>query len=366
MGKLINLEKDRISKHRLLNEVRERNLSLVEMRFFCIYLSLINPLDVSSRVVRLPLSEYLAIMELGRVVIDELEKTTRRLLSRVVSIPNNQNGYDSFQLFKRCRVFQEPDGEWFFEIDSHDDALPYMFDLKDYFSYETWNVLRLKSTNQMYFFDLLKQHEKAGWLVVTVEELRGRLGIDPGAYPRFGDFKVYVLDACQKAFRENTDIAFDYEPHGRKGKGGKITALKFVIRKNADHKNPLSLKKFMEQYTAKFNDKAPHPKQATINVNEISGEAEALELEHEGVITGKTVDMVAIRDMLNDMNPGFSFTTRQIQNLYGYYKEQQGNVDEMATFRHFRRCYEELLAQQDNGTAIKNVYGYLKKLITNK
>jgi hypothetical protein len=45
---------------------------------------------------------------------------------------------------------------------------------------------------------------------------------------------------------QNTDIAFTYEPYGKKGKGGKIIQLKFLIKKNEGFIDPISLAEFIQ------------------------------------------------------------------------------------------------------------------------
>ena len=117
-----------IEKQNVLNEIRNNNMTLQEMRFFSIYLSKINARDISTRVVRFPLQDFQKIMDYGRMNIEQLKATTDRLLSKVVSIPNERGGYTSFQLFKECTVDRDKNnyGEWYVEIDAHDKALPLM------------------------------------------------------------------------------------------------------------------------------------------------------------------------------------------------------------------------------------------------
>jgi hypothetical protein len=63
-----------------------------------------------------------------------------------------------------------------------------------------------------------------------------------------------VLDACQQALKESTDIKFAYEPYGKKGKGGKILFLKFTIEKNAEYVDQLTLFEFIEERKKEFVD----------------------------------------------------------------------------------------------------------------
>jgi plasmid replication initiation protein len=186
--------------------------------------------------------------ELGRINTDYLKRVTNSLLCKVVNVPDERGGYIGFQLFKECKVSMDDGDEWYIEIDAHDKALPLMFEFQNrFFSYQLWNALRLKSSNQIRMYEILKQYESVGARVVGVEELKELLGIGKKEYPRFNDFKNRVLDTCQQALEENTDIRFTYESHGKKGKGGKILFLKFFIEKNADYVDQLTLAEFIDE-----------------------------------------------------------------------------------------------------------------------
>ena len=239
-----------VKKRNVLNEIRANSMTLQELRFFSIYLSKINARDSSTRVVRFSLSDFHAIMELdSRIKIDYMKRVTDSLLCKVVNIPTERGGYTAFQLFKKCVVDTDEKGEWYVEIDAHDDALPLMFDFQArFFSYQLWNALRLRSSNQLRMYEILKQYEKIGSRVLGVDELKELLGVAKNEYgDRFDNFKKKVLDACQQALKETTDIKFTYEPYGKKGKGGKILFLKFTIEKNKDYVDQLTLFEFIEE-----------------------------------------------------------------------------------------------------------------------
>lgn len=236
-----------VEKSNTLNEIRGNNMSLQEMRFFSIYLAKINARDVSTRCVCFPLSDFQKIMEFGRLNIKQLQTSTNRLLCKVVNIPNSDGGYTGFTIFKRVRVFKDDAEQWCIEIDASDDALELLFDLKkNYFTYELWNALRLKSVNQLRMYELLKQHEHKGHLEIKVAELREFLFMAPDKYSALKDFRIYVLNSCQKALAENTDICFTYEC-GKRGNHGKWLTIIFNISKNTDYKDPIQLENFIDR-----------------------------------------------------------------------------------------------------------------------
>ena len=172
-----------VTKQNIINEMRATNMTLQELRFFSIYLSKINANDINTKLVRFPLNDFKAIMELGRININYMQQVTNSLLCKVVNIQTERGGYAGFQLFKECRVDRNDQDEWYIEIEAHDKAIPLMFDFKEkYFSYKLWNALMLKSTNQLRMYEILKQYEKIGWRVITIKQLRALLGIKNNEY----------------------------------------------------------------------------------------------------------------------------------------------------------------------------------------
>lgn len=235
-----------VMKRNLLNELRAKDFTLQELRFFSIYLSKINPRDTSTRIVKFPLSDYKEIMGLGRLNISQLRASTNSLLGKVVNIPKENGGYNAFQLFKECEVDQDDSGDWFVSIDAHDKALPLMFDFKDrYFKYELWNALQLHSPIQIRMYEILKQYEKLGKRELEITELRELLGIDPKKFSRLERFKAQVLDSCQKALKEKTDICYTYEK-GKTGKSGKWLTIIFHIFKNEEYTRQMQLDGFLD------------------------------------------------------------------------------------------------------------------------
>lgn len=258
-----------VEKRNILNSVRSNNMSLQELRFFSIYLSKINSWDKSTRVVRFPLNDFRRIMGLGEFDnIAHFRYTIRHILQQIVEVPNeNGTGYTAFQLFKRAKVEKDDQDEWYVEFDAHDDALPLMFDFKNrYFKYELWNALRLKSTNQVRMYEILKQYEGLGKRELTFTALRELLGISKKEYAGrtgWSDFKKKVLDSCQQALKESTDICYTYE-RGRTGKGGRWLTIIFHIFKNEEYKDPLSLKEFIARQ--------PEPKPPALGTMGADGE----------------------------------------------------------------------------------------------
>jgi plasmid replication initiation protein len=244
-----------IEKRNCLNELRSNHMTLQEARFLCIYLAKINPRDPQgTRLVRFSLNDFIKIMDIqGHFSETYVKNTTDGLLQKIVSVPNEVGGYSSFQLFKECTVSREDIySDWYVEIDAHDKALPLMFDFqRNYLTYELWNVLQLKSINQVRMYEILKQYEKIGERTLKIEDLKALLGIEEKEYPRFERFKVKVLDSCQEALKEFTDIKFEWEVAKRGQRGGKVLEIRFIISKNDEYKDVLNLDMFLKNYAYK-------------------------------------------------------------------------------------------------------------------
>ena len=244
-----------VEKSNALNAIRCNEMTLQELRFFSIYLAKINARDLSTRVVKFPLSDFQKIMDFGRLNIKQLQEATDRLLCKVVNIPNERGGYTGFVLFNEVTIDKDENNEWYVEINAHDKALPLMFELKGkYFKYKLWNVLKLKSVSQLRMYEILKQHEREKKFEIKMLELRELLGIAPNQYQQLERFRTRVIDSCQKALAENTDICFTYE-RGKTGPHGKWLTIVFNICKNKNYKDPIALENFInirhdeEEYT---------------------------------------------------------------------------------------------------------------------
>lgn len=330
-----------VQKRHVLNQLRSNNMTLQELRFFSIYLSKINKEDTSTRVVRFPLDDFRRIMGLSAGEnIYNFKYTVRHILQQIVEVPNeNGKGYSAVQLFKKAKIEKDEHDEWYVEFDAHDDALPLMFEFKNkFFDYELWNALRLKSTNQVRMYEILKQYEKISKRVLPVTELRELLGIGKNEYSGrtgWSDFKKYVLDSCQKALKENTDICYTYE-RGKTGAGGKWLTIIFHIKKNENYKDPLTLEEFI--------DRQPKP---------ASFESE----------TAPEFDYDSDLSVLLDRVFKGDFSSDDIQELHDLICKAVPDNDNKARVQYFLERYSKMESYYPNK---KGRLNYLKTIIENE
>ena len=237
-----------VKKSNIINELIESKFTLQELRLFSVYLSRINPEDISSRVVRFKINDFQRLTGLKHLWKSELKRTFRQLLSKsIVEISDDLTEGGGFQIFSEINPCRNENGEKCIEIIPHYRALPYLFNLKrEFFRYKLWNVLQLKSANQFRMYEILKQYESAGSREISVFDLKEQLGIAAEAYPRIDNFRQRVIDKCQIALKEHTDISFKYRI-GKAGTGGKWETIIFDIYKNTPTKKMLDFENKLKE-----------------------------------------------------------------------------------------------------------------------
>jgi len=337
-------EKYLIEKRNVLNEIRSNSMNLQELRFFSIYLAKINARDISTRVVRFPIRDFQKIMDMSKLNLTQLQNTADNLLRQIVSVPLENGGFEKFQLFKKCCFDKDNNEEWYVEIDAHDNALPLMFEFKDkYFTYELWNALRLKGSNQLRIYELLKQYERVGERTILIDDLKELLGIKKSEYPRYNNFKTRVLYSSKEALETHTDIKFTYEPIRKKGKGGKVNAIKFIISRNENHIDQLSLFDFINIEETKID-----------NANHIDGMATEFKNERLEFLASacdnefNEAEIKVLHNLVVEIIPH-----KVGDSIYDFH---------LKAHDHLKYRYDELNLRAER-TEIKNRFTYFKKML---
>lgn len=109
----------------------------------------------------------------------------------------------------------------------------YLLQLKKHFTeYNIKNIIYLNS-HAIRLYELLKRYEFQGSCELTIDNIKFCMGIE-GRYPKFYEFKRWVLLPAQNEIKTHTDICFTFKPLKKEGK--KIISLKFDIFENEpDH-----------------------------------------------------------------------------------------------------------------------------------
>lgn len=149
------------------------------------------------------------------------------LMGRVVTIldPTRPRGWKKYTLFSKCEL----DPERNVLIARFDpDMKPHYLALSKHFTeYNVFEFLRLPSTYSQRLYEILKSWDdkKTKEKEYTLTELREMLGAEE-VFPRYPDFRRYVLERAYKDIREKTSLYYEWEPIKR---GQAVAAIRFIF-----------------------------------------------------------------------------------------------------------------------------------------
>ena len=158
----------------------------------------------------------------------EIPKQTKELMGNVLTFKDEK----SEVLVPFLSFYKHEKGEGTIKVQFHPFLKPFYLYLNKenpFTKYQLKNIVSLKSTYSIRFYELLKQYEGIKSRILTIEELRQIFKIEPSEYIRYNDFKRKVILQAQKELALKTDINFDFEEIKT---GRKVTALKFYIHQN--------------------------------------------------------------------------------------------------------------------------------------
>lgn len=121
------------------------------------------------------------------------------------------------------------DSEGTVEFVFADAVIPMLVQLeKNFTSYDIEQIAQLSSRYAMRIYEMIMRHfdkkKGSGWLELSLDDFRFRLGILPSEYPRMGNLKARVLDVAINQINDRTNIHATYTP---KKQGRKIVGFSF-------------------------------------------------------------------------------------------------------------------------------------------
>jgi len=142
-----------------------------------------------------------------------------------------------------------PNSDVFF-VGFHEDLLPYLFQLRDYFTqFRLREVLAMNSSYAVAIYELLKSYEYLNKPIdFSLEELKVMLNADKNkSYAKYNNFKQKVLDVALREINTYTDLNVTYIPVKN---GRKVSRIIFAFRKK-DH--PSEYSKMLESQYRRFH-----------------------------------------------------------------------------------------------------------------
>lgn len=219
-----------------LIEARHNNpLTVREQKIILAMVSEIQPDDEDFKEYSISLKNFNEMLGLkGKTKYSEIKEIVKNLMGKTIEIPRKNKGWLLAHWVSSAEYI---DGEGFIELTFSPKLKPYLLQLKEYTSYRLSNILSLNSTYSIRLYELMKKWEFLGQWEYPVEDLRGKLGVEEGTYPKYSNFKARVLLRAIEEVNEKTEFHITFEEIK---KGRSVVKIKFSIQKAPEIKVKLT------------------------------------------------------------------------------------------------------------------------------
>lgn len=202
------------------------DLSLEEQKLILTLSSMVQPTDEEFKPYKFKISDFIKLLGVEtQTKYTEIPKITKELMKKVFEIEENdeliQIAWLSSAKYKKSSGMVE--------LEFSPKLKPYMLQLKEKFTqYQLANILSMKSKYSPRIYEILKCNEfkKQKYLEIQISELRKLLKAED-IYPKYNDFKRYILERTQKELNKISDITYNFEEIKT---GRKVTKIKFHIK----------------------------------------------------------------------------------------------------------------------------------------
>jgi plasmid replication initiation protein len=159
--------------------------------------------------------------------------------------------------------------------------------------YKLANILSMKSKYSPRIYEILKcnQFKEQKGIEIEIDELRKLLKAE-SVYPKYNDFKRYIVERTQKELKKISDIRFDFEEIKT---GRKVTALKFYIKPNITANKEVSATKTDAEPTVSKEELSEDMKFGVKKVMELITEPKISEVEALKIFKSSKGDFAVIQ-----------------------------------------------------------------------
>jgi plasmid replication initiation protein len=220
-----------VIQHNHLIESRYR-LNLQEKRLMMFLISQIKKNDPTFNTVIINILELANLIGLeGQSIYREMEKTTNRMIGRVLSVRNlDENWLLQVPWVASARYLYK---EGLIRIRIADELAPFLLQLQGEFTVTRLSdLMKFKSIYAIRIYELLKQYESIGSRKMDISELRLSCGIPENRLKSISDFRIKVLEISKREINEKSDIFIDFEFIKR---SREFVAIEFSIKKNPNY-----------------------------------------------------------------------------------------------------------------------------------
>lgn len=230
---LIISKDNMVTKSNLLIEAAYK-LTSSEFKLIQTIFSNIQPDDTKTNTYTFPIKQFLELLELkGKSGYSELKKITFDLFKKPISITIN----DETTQITWLSLVKYNDNAGTITIEINKFWEKYLLSLTSNFtSYKLFNITNLRSIYSLRLYELLKSRINLNSTrIITIQDLRSKMGIEPEQYPKYSNFKQRIILQAQKELKAESDIYFEFTEIK---KSRSVDKIEFHIYRNTP-KEPL-------------------------------------------------------------------------------------------------------------------------------
>ncbi|MFC1320623.1 MAG: replication initiation protein [gamma proteobacterium symbiont of Ctena orbiculata] len=196
-------------------------LTFVELRVVLLGVAQLNPREPVPDGIEITAAEYAEAYDTPRNdVYKAFDHAAKRLPDRTLKVFDKAGTGKRISWLKPNTAAAElyPKGSGAFNLCFSDEVKAYLAGLSRCFTvYELEKIAPLNSYYSMRLYEQFCQWRSTGKLVVTLEDFRGRLGLED-KYSEFSDLKRRAIDAAVKELSEKSGLRISWEVKQRSNK----------------------------------------------------------------------------------------------------------------------------------------------------
>lgn len=245
LGGLVLRDNYLVTQDNNLIEARHKKpLTVREQKIVLTMVSMIQPTDEDFKEYRISVKKFSEMLELkGSVKYTQMKEVAENLMTKTIEIPKKDGGWI---LVNWIASAEYKTGEGVINLSFSPKLKPYMLQLKNQFTtYRLSNILNLNSSYSIRLYELMKKWQNIGRWECSVDNLRDKMGVEQGSYPRYANLKARVLNTAITEVNEKTDVHISFNEIK---KGRRVDRVEFVIRHTAEKKkSKYTLKNELEE-----------------------------------------------------------------------------------------------------------------------
>ena len=326
------------------------DLSLEEQKIILTLASMVRKDDEEFKPYKFRIADFMELLNIkDKSKYSLVPKITKNLMKKVFEIEEGKKLIQTAWL--SGAVYEK--GTGYVELSFSPYLKPYMLKLNTMFTkYKLENILSMKSKYSPRIYEILKcnQFKQQGYFELEVIELRKLLKAND-VYPKYNDFKRYILDRTKKELNRVSDISFEFEEIKT---GRRVTSIKFYINDNSEKKlnapkeeTPLDLLEKRITDTQKILENRVKDSEALSICGSTNGDMDIIQRAYDYCKNKKTDNFVGyIIKIAKSMQDG---TFNSPQKTGG----KSSNISNFNNFegRNYQEDYFELMEKCLNGQA---------------